>query len=59
MKKLELNQMENVHGGDEICGFSFAMSAIVFAAGIATGGIGLLIGFASATFIATGGCDRG
>ena len=58
MKTLELEKMEKLQGGDEVCGFSVAMAAIVFAAGVATGGLGLLIGFAGAMTMTTSGCDR-
>ncbi len=50
MKKLELNQMENVEGGSVaafICGAGFAgyagiIDAGFFFAGVATGGLGIL-----------------
>ncbi len=58
MKTLDLNQMEKIQGGDEVCGFSVAMAAIVVAAGVATGGLGLLIGFAGGMTMMTSGCDR-
>ena len=46
MKNLELNQMENVQGGElsQECGFAIAMGLITLGYGFATGGLGLLFG---------------
>lgn len=47
MKTLELNQMENLQGGEIDCGEGFGLavgvSASIIAIGIATGGVGLVI----------------
>jgi len=60
MKTLELNQMEKLQGGNadpNPCAFAYLMGAIVIGAGIATGGIGLLIGFGGAAIMEGVGCN--
>ncbi|AZJ34819.1 hypothetical protein D6T69_04485 [Tenacibaculum singaporense] len=61
MKTLELNQMENLQGGEmsQACKRALTTMAVSFTIGLFTGGIGAAVGFGLASANMSMSCGRG